>query len=48
MQIKLYSPTHLNEAKVLFPDKFENYSWLNSLWTEEEINACKALEMEAF
>lgn len=48
MQIKLYSPTPLKEAGKLFPSKVKDRGWLNLLWTEEEINACKALETEAF
>jgi len=48
MQIKLYSPTHLSDAKILFPDKVMDRAWLDLLWTDEEINACKSLETEAF
>lgn len=32
----------------MFPDKVRDRRWLDSLWTEEEINACKALETESF
>ena len=48
MQVKLFSPTHLSEARVLFPEKVKDRKWLNALWTDEEINACKALETKSF
>src|SRR5437764_14105196 len=48
MEIKLYSPTHLREANSLYPDRVRDPAWYRDLWTEDEINACKALETAAF
>ena len=47
MKIKLYSDAHINAARRLYPDKFIDDSWLNLLWTDEEINACKFFETES-
>ena len=46
MKIKLFSPAHVKEVKVLFPEK--DLSWYNLQWTDDEINACKAIELKAF
>lgn len=48
MEIKLFSPTHIKEARELFPEKIGDRAWRNRLWTEDEINACKSIETEAF
>ena len=48
MRIKLYSEGHLEAAYKLFPERFEDSEWLDLQWTDEEINACKALESKEF
>ena len=42
MKIKLFSDAHLGTAKELFPELIDDPIWLNTQWTDEEINACKA------
>ena len=47
MKINLYSQSHLNSANKLgFP--INDPVWLNEIWTEEEINKCKFIEMNEF
>lgn len=48
MKAKLYSVAHLETAKKLFPSKANQEDWLDFIWTDAEINACKLYEMEAF
>lgn len=48
MKIKLYSNGHMHEAKLLFPDQIEDPAWLETQWTDKEINACKELASEEF
>jgi len=48
MKHKLYSDAHLEAARKLFPDRVDDSGWLERPWTDDEINACKALEAEAF
>lgn len=48
MRAKLYSGAHVETAKRIFPDKYKQKAWLDSIWTDAEINACKFDEMSAF
>lgn len=43
MKLPLYSDGHIEEAKVLFPDRVKDYGWLRSPWVTDEINKCKEL-----
>lgn len=46
MILPLYSNAHLEEAKLLFPEKFKDSSWFDSQWTTDEINKCKDLSFD--
>lgn len=47
MKQNLFSSSHLAQAKKLnYP--VDDLNWLNALWTEEEINACKREELKGF
>lgn len=48
MKSKLYSFAHMESAKIIFPDRFGNSKWLETKWTDDEINACKAYEFADF
>jgi 2-polyprenyl-3-methyl-5-hydroxy-6-metoxy-1,4-benzoquinol methylase len=48
MKIKLFSDAHLRAAQELFPEHIDDPIWLNTQWTDQEINACKALEYDKF
>ncbi|RMD63494.1 hypothetical protein D6833_05600 [Candidatus Parcubacteria bacterium] len=48
MRIKLYSDASIDVARRLFPDKVDDPAWLEMPWRDDELNACKALELEAF
>jgi SAM-dependent methyltransferase len=45
MKTKQYSSAHLEAAKILFPEQSSKESWLEEQWNDDEINACKKLEM---
>ena len=45
---KLYSTAHVKFAKSIFPDRLKKDGWLDEQWTDDEINACKLSEMQAF
>ena len=48
MKIDLFSDAHLEVARELFPEYIDDPRWLNTQWTDEEINACKAFEAKEF
>ncbi len=45
MKIKLYSDGHLKTAQKIFPEKSSDVLWLQKMWTNEEINLCKYVEL---
>lgn len=48
MKAKLYAYAHLEAARKLFPERAAQEGWLEEQWKDEEINACKLLEMNDF
>lgn len=48
MKTKQYSLGHIEAARALFPHRFKKEGWLDEQWTDEEINACKSVEMANF
>ena len=48
MKLPLYSDSHVPAAKILFPNRTQTNDWYHTQWLDEEINACKAIEMEKF
>jgi len=48
MKTKLYSYAHLESAQKLFPLLVDKKGWLEEQWKDDEINACKQLEMNNF
>lgn len=48
MKAKLYAYAHLEAARNIFPERVAQEGWLEEQWTDDEINSCKLLEMNAF
>lgn len=48
MKTKLYSYAHLESSQKLFPLLVDKKAWLEEQWKDDEINACKQLEMNDF
>lgn len=48
MKGKLYSYSHLETARSIFPERVERKEWLAEMWKDEEINACKQVELREF
>lgn len=48
MKTKQYSCSHLGAASHKFPERVTQEGWLEEQWKDDEINACKQVEMSAF
>lgn len=48
MKTKQYSCSHLEAARKKFHERVALESWLEEQWKDDEINACKQLEMREF
>ena len=46
--IDLFSSSHIESAKILFPEKVDNQKWLKKIWSEDEIISCKNYEFRNF
>jgi hypothetical protein len=46
MKLNLYSKAHIQTAHKIF--KNINQEWCEKVWTEDEINACKSIEVKKF
>ena len=48
MKTKPYSCSDLEAARKKFPERVALESWLEEKWKDDEINACKQVEMRTF